>query len=306
MTRAIAIVLLVLAACAGVLGLRSDTQLAFPHRAHVLRGIACTTCHVGVRTSGDDGTMHLPTDAVCTTGACHGKPHDARPCLSCHADPASLGAVGRRACTSSSLTRRTCRAPTTCMRCHVGVAEGDERLRPQMQTCYRCHGEAEDARTCDSCHRDLADEGNAPASHLSHDGDWLHEHGARASSSSELCASCHQQSFCATCHGVTTPALPAASRRIRCARSVHRAGFRSRHAIEAREEPGACSTCHTPTSCETCHARENVAWSRARPQPAPAGMDRAHAGNNQHGRAARATIRRRAPRATTAPASRCA
>jgi hypothetical protein len=289
-TRGLAIAAIALAACAGVLGLRSDTQLAFPHRAHVLKGIACTTCHAGVGASGDDGVMHLPDDATCTTAACHAKPHDARPCLGCHADAASVGAAGEaRAHLKFAHASHMPRTNNNCMRCHVGVAEGDERLRPEMQTCYRCHSSSETARTCDDCHRDLADEGTAPSSHLSHDGDWLHEHGARAASSAELCASCHQQSFCATCHGVNTAALPsrlAFDDPFRA--SVHRAGFRARHAIEAREQPGACSTCHTPAACETCHAREGVALvSGAGASPHPPGWIGLTPGTDQHGRAAR-------------------
>src|SRR5205823_6004751 len=119
------------------------------------------------------------------------------PCLGCHSDPTAVGAAGEaRAHLRFAHDRHMPRANDNCMRCHVGVAEGDERLRPEMQTCYRCHAhdEASEARTCDTCHKDLADEGTAPASHLSHDGDWLHAHGARAASSADLCASCHQQS----------------------------------------------------------------------------------------------------------------
>ena len=35
--------------------------------------------------------------------------------------------------------------------------------------------------------------------------------------------------------------------------SVHRAGFASRHSLEARSDPGACSTCHAPDRCASCH-----------------------------------------------------
>jgi hypothetical protein len=175
------------------------------------------------------------------------------------------------------------------MRCHVGVAESDARLRPEMQTCYRCHDDDKNARTCGTCHRDLAEEGTAPASHLSHDGNWLQEHGAPAASAGELCASCHQQSFCAECHGVNVAALPSKlSFDDPFRASVHRAGFESRHALEARDSAGACQTCHTPSACETCHQREGVAATSTTISPHPPGWIGLTPASDQHGRAARA------------------
>jgi len=46
--RALVVVCVALAACAGVLGLRKNQPEAFPHRKHVLSGIACTKCHVDI------------------------------------------------------------------------------------------------------------------------------------------------------------------------------------------------------------------------------------------------------------------
>ena len=285
---------LALVACAGVLGLRDPQPMSFPHRAHVTRGIACTTCHRGLERAGDDAALHLPDDASCTTAGCHATPHDRGACLGCHSDPVAVGAAGEaRAHLRFAHDRHLERTRGNCMRCHSGVADGDQRLRPEMQTCYRCHDEHRDARACGACHRDLADTETAPASHLTHDGDWLHEHGARASSSAELCATCHQQSFCADCHGTNVAALPsrlAFDDPFRA--SVHRAGFRSRHAIEARTDPGVCSTCHTPSACATCHQREGVAPASGGPggglNPHPVGWIGLTRASDQHGRAARA------------------
>jgi hypothetical protein len=158
-----------------------------------------------------------------------------------------------------------------------------------MATCFKCHDkDAErDGRRCDACHRDLAAEGTLPETHLAHDGDWLREHGARASSSGELCESCHTQSMCASCHGQTAPALPADlsfSNPYRA--SVHRAGFAARHSLEARSDPGACTKCHSPDRCASCHGERGLVGDRGR-NPHPPGWVGLAASDNLHGREAR-------------------
>src|SRR4030095_15671649 len=91
-----------------------------------------------------------------------------------------------------------------------GVARDAESLRPTMAGCLSCHEHREefDARDCDACHVDLETEGTLPESHLVHDGDFVREHGVRAAAARDLCETCHAESLCAGCHGVTTPALP--------------------------------------------------------------------------------------------------
>jgi hypothetical protein len=268
-----------------VLGLaRSGTQ-AFPHRKHVLAGVACTRCHVGIER--DDG-LHVPDDRSCV--ACHAKPHDRRPCLDCHAETGALVELAdARAHLVFDHARHAAPSRGDCVRCHVGVAEGDGHLRPAMAMCFRCHDhDAErDARACTACHRDLEDARTLPRSHLAHDGDWLHEHGARAASSADACAACHRDSFCASCHGATVPVLPARARfSDPFAASVHRAGFAVRHALEARSDPGACTTCHQPDRCASCHLARGVAGDGRR-SPHPSGWVGLTAADNTHGREAR-------------------
>jgi hypothetical protein len=272
-----------LAACAGVLGLRHDGPQAFPHRKHVLAGVACTSCHAGL--GSDDGTaLHVPDEATCAT--CHAKPHDTRPCLTCHARPEALAQLAEaRDHLTFDHGRHLPRTKNNCMRCHVGVADGDDHLRPPMATCYRCHDER--ARRCDGCHKDLEDTNQQPQSHLAHDGDWMRDHGVRAASSADVCASCHREQFCATCHGQSVAALPAS---VHLADpfgpSLHRAGFAARHALEAKAEPGACQTCHQPERCAGCHVEKGVAGGGRR-SPHPVGWVGPAAADNAHGREAR-------------------
>lgn len=179
------------------------------------------------------------------------------------------------------------------MRCHVGVREDEHELRPSMSVCLGCHEHRDqfEVRDCSHCHVDLAEEGTRPASHLVHDGNFLREHGMVAAGSGELCQSCHKESFCASCHGASVPALPSRltfddPNRI----AMHRAGFGARHSQEAQSQPGLCTTCHTESSCQRCHDERGVsAVPSTGPvrNPHPPGWVGLGAGENEHGRAAR-------------------
>jgi hypothetical protein len=279
-----AVLLLALAACAGVLGLKTRAT-SFPHRKHVLAGVACTKCHTGLEQ--DTGTaLHLPDDDSCRS--CHSRPHDDHPCLTCHAPDGAIASLTEaRDHLAFDHARHLPRAKQNCMRCHVGVAESDERMRPPMASCFKCHDQDRDARRCDSCHKNLETSGELPATHLAHEGDWLRDHGARAASSAQACASCHSERYCASCHGVTVAALPAQQRfSDPFTPSVHRAGFASRHALEAKSDPGACQTCHAPDRCAACHLAKGVAGAE-RTSPHPAGWVGLTAGDSEHGRQAR-------------------
>lgn len=295
---AVLVLALCLGACAGLLGITPrDAERPFEHRAHSIRGIACTTCHEGIARAGDDGDLHLPTTASCTSSSCHAKPHDARACSGCHGqrhvrDENELAKKHLR----FAHDRHVPKLGGQCVPCHAAAGERVQTtLRPTMAQCFGCH-EHKDAwavRDCASCHVDLPGELVRPSSHVVHEGDFVREHGVRAASSRDLCATCHTESSCVACHGVTTAALPwklALGRpELTGMRSLHRAGFRMRHAEESRANPGLCTTCHAEERfCKDCHDdRRTSAASPLGParSPHPAGWVRASAG--EHGRAAR-------------------
>jgi len=285
--RIVILAFLLVGACAGVLGLSKSQPQPFPHRAHVTKGVPCTRCHVGI--SEDDGSkLHIPDDTTCVE--CHQKPHDSRPCLGCHTTEGKLAELMEaREHLVFQHKAHFKEVKGNCARCHVGVAEGDTRMRPPMAACFKCHDQqaASNASRCDACHKDLEDSGTLPATHLAHDADWLSEHGLRAASSGELCQSCHKEAFCASCHGQTVAALPATMKFGNpFSPSVHRAGFASRHSLEAHSEPGTCTTCHQPERCATCHIAKGVAGDGRR-SPHPPGWVGLTASENLHGREAR-------------------
>jgi hypothetical protein len=282
----IVILSIALAACAGVLGLRRDRPThPFEHGPHVRKGINCVECHSDVSSAGDTGPLHFPTDAVCRR--CHEKPHDERSCAGCHGEPyVRQAAELARAQLRFDHPRHMVAARGDCVRCHSEVIETrPDTILPKMATCFGCHEHRDQwaRRDCGGCHVDLPAEGTAPDDHLVHDGDFVREHGVRAASERDLCASCHTDRQCAACHGEgTVAALPWKLALGDVSLSgLHRAGFAARHAGEARADPGLCTTCHTESSCVDCHSREKVAGTAAR-SPHPPGW-----ANGEHGVEAR-------------------
>lgn len=282
---------LLLGACAQILGIRAPESRPFPHRVHVTKGgVTCVQCHAGVMSATDADGTHLPDTAKCVS--CHTKPHDARECSACHGLPYVREGVDQDLDhLKFSHATHNRRLKGNCAYCHRGVTEDSDHVRPPMAICLSCHEHQDDfaeARTCDRCHKDLRAEDVRPESHVAHDGDWLREHGNRAYPARDLCSTCHTEKFCAGCHGVTVPALPekmAFDDPLRA--GVHRAGFLSRHSLEARTAPGLCTTCHdTGGFCESCHEREGVDVGSGGKSPHPPGWLSARGGRNDHGPAA--------------------
>ncbi|MFI5298393.1 MAG: cytochrome c3 family protein [Polyangiales bacterium] len=282
---------LLLAACAQVLGIRPASKRPFPHRVHVLnKGITCLQCHTGIDTATDTDPLHIPDQTKCVS--CHTKPHDTRDCQSCH------GLQEVRESAKDALDHLKFKHAThlpkvkdNCAFCHSGVTSDSDHVRPPMALCLSCHEHQDDfaqARTCDRCHKDIRAEAVRPESHVAHDGDWLREHGNRAYAARELCTTCHADKFCASCHGKTTPILPEKMTFDDPLRAgVHRAGFRSRHSLEARTQPGLCTTCHsTGEFCESCHSSKGVDVGSGGSSPHPSGWVGLRGEHNDHGTAA--------------------
>jgi len=294
MTRWLALLVFsfALAACAGILGIKPrEVQHPFEHRAHSLAGVACLECHEGMTRAASVGPLHLPATTKCV--GCHTKPHDTHACEGCHGTThARAEVLLAREHLRFSHDRHVPAVGGQCVPCHTAAGKVDQgSMRPGMAQCFSCHEHKEQSQTqeCSACHVDLPAEHVRPASHVVHEGDFVREHGVRAASARELCASCHTESQCASCHGITVPALPWKLAFDRPALSgLHRAGFTQRHADEARANPGLCTSCHGDASfCADCHSRRRVGAGAIGTfrSPHPAGWVRARGG--AHGREAR-------------------
>jgi len=284
MKRTVLLVMcVVLSACAGVLGIkpRRDDH-PFEHRAHALRGIGCTSCHSRIATAKD---APLPPTAKCLE--CHARPHDTRECGACHGEPHVREEV--RLAKEHIVFDHTVHVPRLtgqCVPCHRAAGDAEPvALRPTMAQCLACHSDRWTTRDCDRCHKDLPQEAVMPSSHVVHEGDFLREHGVRAAASRDLCATCHSDTSCAKCHGVTTADLPWRFTMTQPrATGLHRAGFLARHREEAHANPGTCASCHDAERfCRSCHEKK----ARLGPGRSPHPPDWVRARGGGHGRAAR-------------------
>ena len=280
-----------LVACASILGIKPPNDKPFPHRAHVLKGVSCATCHAAVSSSTAGSPSDFSTQKACVT--CHSQPHDARTCSNCHGRHEDR----QRAAEAKLHLRFSHRDHTAttrgrCSRCHDAIASGDGPLRPTMANCLSCHEhrQAWESRACSPCHVNMEAEGTRPASHIVHGRDFMRRHGTEAASSRDLCSSCHAESDCAECHGTRVPALPSVWHFDQVRRAdMHAAGFFARHSLEARQDPALCTTCHQDASgCRRCHERQGLLQvTREHASPHPPGWVGAPGAGNSHGREAR-------------------
>ncbi|MCB9536719.1 MAG: hypothetical protein H6704_10755 [Myxococcales bacterium] len=263
------------------------------HLQHVLAGVNCTRCHVGV---GQTEGLHLPTNPVCV--ACHEDVHERDPekqdCLDCHMEEeaeVALGTLKKSLAFDHAVHLE--RVGGDCVRCHRDAARRTSArigAIPTMNDCAQCHQDWLDDLRCDTCHVDLINYPLAPVTHQAHQGDYLRRHVAETLEIGVArCAQCHSESFCADCHSNRAPFAAAQAWPDRPDRGfVHRPNYIERHAWEARIEGPLCLTCHTETTCASCHTAAGRGPGGLSPHPP--GWASAGAGNNTHAVEARRDV----------------
>lgn len=196
-------------------------------------------------------------------------------CVYCHPD---LDAItpGRLIFAHAEHLRRDYKCET----CHPKFGHDPVKgpQRPDMTSCYRCHGLQHGAQglvateECSKCH---------PKGFKLEPSDHsrkfkLGEHKTRAAQDPAYCAMCHKQQFCSDCHrGKKTsefapgkPVVPADHRK---------AEWKTTHGGLYLERKGACGACHDNDSCKRCHKTvmpHPVGWiENHRPDPGVTAAD---------------------------------
>ncbi|MCA9764519.1 MAG: hypothetical protein KC544_15470, partial [Gemmatimonadetes bacterium] len=180
----------------------------------------CASCHVDAerpeieRIPAAPATMELPVAVA----------HYNRPAT--HVDPAWLGEHGGRV---SRTACATCHTSDDCMSCHVEQPPAAALLPSRDQTA------APGVRLT----------AHAPDNHDSRF--FLEVHGTLAAASAQTCATCHEESFCVSCHDG-----PAGG-------GYHPPNFVARHTAPAFGRDTDCANCHnTQAFCLECHQQSGL------------------------------------------------
>lgn len=143
-----------------------------------------------------------------------------------------------------------------CTACHkVGGHQGENIARPDMQTCYQCHGLSHSAAgqvattQCDKCHPPEFD--LKPKNHTATFVQTAH--GKIADKDPSYCAMCHEIKFCNDCHsGKKVGSWMQAGQRI--VPGDHKLStWTSKHGKLFLNGKGMCSACHDGVFCTSCH-----------------------------------------------------
>ena len=290
----LALVAMIAGACARGLLTR------FPHRLHLAslecggpgqpECLSCTSCHADETAAG-----HWTAPAPKNCASCHSK--DTHVFARSTRPPEAPLPDGKRIVFEHERHLSQPELKGQCVKCHAGAVglEGGAPLFPPMATCTGCHHHREQFETnvCTTCHRAADLRALEPKSFLAHDAAWPRRHGASAKANPDQCSLCHSQTSCDSCHDSSKALGPATRNPDALERTlVHRFDFLSRHALEARSQPGQCVTCHVATECDACHATRGVSGSirdGASPHPPlwASGLGRE---SNTHANAARRDI----------------
>ncbi len=267
----------------------SGDVIKFNHKLHSDEA-ECADCHGDVDKAGQ-GAALLPKVSACDE--CHDTDHpaialanastvskyvikDDDECGNCHTAPLKANASSFLARAQSGLifshARHAGKAKKGCVACHAGVANStvaSDRLQPDMATCRACHEPAFQRFDCALCHKQLHRFGLRPIASYNHEGNWLRNHGVRATSQRGMCMNCHDQPYCSSCHNDAMPLTVRARRPDRADRMlIHPAGYIARHRYDASGDPASCLRCHGASSCQECHDRAGLLQPGSSPHPA--------------------------------------
>jgi hypothetical protein len=292
---------------------KARDQIRFEHAPHLREGATCTGCHATlqdaplVSATDDDAGVEpsaadpdagpapgrpLPKEAQCRS--CHKGPEDSR-CGHCHEQPRAPATYPDR---PHSIRfdhgRQIPEHVRDCMRCHgtgqaaESVAEFEPRLPPMRACTESCHAAEMSALECGKCHLGLSAYPREALDLVRHAPGFLKAHGPMARAEDNLCAQCHEPTFCIECH-TATPNMPRELlRATEIDRDfVHAADFQSRHPAEARLDQASCLRCHGVDFCDGCHQASGIGGGVGPGSPHPPGWLDAMSGNSHAAEARR-------------------
>jgi len=141
-----------------------------------------------------------------------------------------------------------------CEVCHPRFGHGIEEIRrPDMMSCYRCHGLTHSVagvvatEECLACHP--ADFELMPSDHTEEF--RVGKHKERATDEPEYCGMCHEPDFCVECHMGRRPTGPGSARVIPADHT--KVEWYSQHGGLYLQQEGSCGSCHDSASCKLCH-----------------------------------------------------
>lgn len=269
-------------------------QLIFPHSVHV-ENADCADCHKGIKEStGPTLGKYIGKGKHGGCVACH-EDEVKKKCEMCHVkgqdkkveltrinrmvnfshaahQPRVQQALAAKTPVGKDGKKVDAKKLVTCKQCHAAAYKTKKAGTPmlgKMAVCTdACHKKDIKDQACDKCHTQLTRQRLEAVLHLGHQGNFLKRHGTLARNSAERCAQCHDQTYCADCHGRTS-SMPLSIRypeKINN-RYIHRGDFIGRHMVQARAQPTTCKKCHGNQYCTTCHEMRGV----VRPAPTAVG-----------------------------------
>ncbi len=110
--------------------------------------------------------------------------------------------------------------------------------------------------TCTECHEPRTEQFNYER--YNHTVFFMENHLLPARQGEQVCAMCHQTSFCNDCHATRVELKPSDRYQTETYRRMpHRGNYLARHRIDGRIDPTSCFRCHgnpkTARSCAPCH-----------------------------------------------------
>lgn len=252
---------------------RYESKIRVNHAHPKHRPLSCDQCHRSASRSRSARDRLVPPESACES--CHESRTDrerasADNCGFCHRgyNPDISKAVPLSNIPTPRIHfshARHANGGVECTVCHRFVKRNREEHRyavPNMRACTKCH-DTEQGAGCSKCHltdpsgrlRTRFAEGRLkPPNRLlgmKHDREWIVRHRWVGADHGEVCAACHREHDCETCHdGRRRPSM------------IHPNDWLTIHAQKSRRHQPRCSSCHTSqTFCVECHNRLGIALS---------------------------------------------